>query len=220
MSRGVPCVRSSLLPLHACGLSRCVNSAKRASDLAYLSSSSSGLQAFISPSSITCSKHDTQPDIVSGLHSVRRFSRAAIASADWPSSTPEMAHSRPAFHKSVVPFTPVYILMFTVFQVFAIPYQFIRERYIIPLEDRSPFVKKATPFQDFVIRCVRYAFANMPAFLGRVFFSKQVSLPFLRFRMLRHGVVTSPIRWTEVKRVSLSLFLIEKKKNWTSSNIP
>jgi acetyl esterase/lipase len=40
----------------------------------------------------------------------------------------------------------------------------------------------------------------MPAFLGRVFFSKAVSLPFLRFRMLRHGIVTSPIRWTEIKR--------------------
>jgi hypothetical protein len=91
--------------------------------------------------------------------------------------------------------------MLTVFQVLVIPYQFIRERIFIPHERRSPFVKKATPFQDFVIRCVRYAFANMPAFIGRVFFSKGVSLPFLRFRMLRHGIITSPIRWTEVKRV-------------------
>jgi acetyl esterase/lipase len=40
----------------------------------------------------------------------------------------------------------------------------------------------------------------MPAFIGRTFFSKEVSLPFLRFRMLRHGIFTSPIRWTEVKR--------------------
>ncbi|KAF1847537.1 alpha/beta-hydrolase [Cucurbitaria berberidis CBS 394.84] len=81
-----------------------------------------------------------------------------------------------------------------------IPYQFIRERFFVPHEHRTPFVKKATPFQDVVIRFVRYAFANMPAFLGRVFFSKAVSLPFLRFRMLRHGIVTSPIRWTEIKR--------------------
>lgn len=84
--------------------------------------------------------------------------------------------------------------------VFAIPYQFIRERYFVPYENRTPFVKKATPFQDLVIRFVRFAFANMPAFIGRTFFSKAVSLPFLRFRMLRHGYVTSPIRWTEVKR--------------------
>ncbi|KAJ4363476.1 hypothetical protein N0V83_009770 [Neocucurbitaria cava] len=81
-----------------------------------------------------------------------------------------------------------------------IPYQFVRERFFIPHEHRTLFVKKATPFQDLVIRFVRYAFANMPAFLGRVFFSKAVSLPFLRFRMLRHGIVTSPIRWTEITR--------------------
>lgn len=91
--------------------------------------------------------------------------------------------------------------MLTVYEVFVIPFQFICERFFTPYERRSPFVKTATPFQDFVIRCVRYAFANMPAFIGRVFFSKGVSLPFLRFRMLRHGIVTSPIRWTEVKRV-------------------
>ena len=85
-----------------------------------------------------------------------------------------------------------------------IPYQFVNERFFTSQEQRSPFVRKATPFQDLVIRFVRYAFANMPAFLGRVFFSKAVSLPFLRFRMLRHGIVTSPIRWTEVKRPNFS----------------
>lgn len=59
-------------------------------------------------------------------------------------------------------------------------------------------MQRATPFQDFVIRCVKYAFANMPAFIGRVFFSKPVSLPFLRWRMLRHGYLHSPIPWREV----------------------
>jgi hypothetical protein len=92
------------------------------------------------------------------------------------------------------------ILMLIVPKVFVIPFQFARERLFVKHEDRTPFVKKATPFQDFVIRFVRFAFANMPAFIGRTFFSKAVSLPFLRFRMLRHGFVTSPIRWTEVKR--------------------
>ncbi|KNG48291.1 alpha beta-hydrolase [Stemphylium lycopersici] len=86
------------------------------------------------------------------------------------------------------------------FKAILIPYQFVRERFLVAYEHRAPFVRKATPFQDLVIRFVRYAFANMPAFLGRVFFSKAVSLPFLRFRMLRHGIVTSPIRWTEIKR--------------------
>ncbi|KAH9866539.1 hypothetical protein J1614_008229, partial [Plenodomus biglobosus] len=84
--------------------------------------------------------------------------------------------------------------------VIAIPFQFIRGRYFTAYENRAPFVKKATPFQDLVIRFVRFAFANMPAFLGRVFFSKPVSLPFLRFRMARHGIFTAPIRWTEIKR--------------------
>jgi acetyl esterase/lipase len=92
------------------------------------------------------------------------------------------------------------ILMLIAPKALLIPYQFIRERFLLPYENRSPFVRKASPFQDLVIRFVRFAFANMPAFLGRVFFSKAVSLPFVRFRMLRHGIVTSPIRWTEVKR--------------------
>lgn len=93
------------------------------------------------------------------------------------------------------------VFIFTVPQVFVIPYQFVAERYLTPYEHRSPFVKRATVFQDIVIRCVRYAFAFMPAFLGRVFFSKAVSLPFLRFRMLRHGIVTAPLRWNEINRV-------------------
>lgn len=100
------------------------------------------------------------------------------------------------------------VLILIAFKAILIPYQFIRERFLVPHEHRAPFVKKATPFQDFVIRFVRYAFANMPAFLGRVFFSKAVSLPFLRFRMLRHGIVTSPIRWTEIKRPNFRGVLI------------
>lgn len=79
-----------------------------------------------------------------------------------------------------------------------LPFQFIHERYFTPKERQSPFVRRATPFQDFVIRCVRYAFANMPAFIGRVFFSKDVALPLLRFRMLRNGYFQSPLPWREV----------------------
>ncbi|KAF2465789.1 alpha/beta-hydrolase [Lindgomyces ingoldianus] len=85
-------------------------------------------------------------------------------------------------------------------QVLILPYQFVRERYLTPYEYRSPFVQRATFFQDIVIRCVRYAFAFMPAFLGRVFFSKAVALPFLRFRMLRHGFLSSPLAWSEIDR--------------------
>jgi hypothetical protein len=62
-------------------------------------------------------------------------------------------------------------------------------------------VQQASLFEDFVIRCVRYAFANIPSSIGRVFFSKMVALPFLRFRMLRHGYFRSPIQWREVEQV-------------------
>jgi len=42
-------------------------------------------------------------------------------------------------------------------------------------------------FQDVVLRCVRWAFVNMPPRVGRVFFTRRVVVPFLRFRLLRHG---------------------------------
>lgn len=83
-----------------------------------------------------------------------------------------------------------------------LPYQFILERYLTKKNERSLFVQQASPFQDFVIRCVRFAFKNFPAKIGRVFFSKAVTLPFLRFRMLRNGFLQSPIQWHEIKLVS------------------
>ncbi|KAK8252291.1 Alpha/Beta hydrolase protein [Phyllosticta capitalensis] len=85
-----------------------------------------------------------------------------------------------------------------------LPCQFVQERFLTPSESRSPFVQRATPFQDFVIRYVRYAFAFMPASIGRVFFSKPVSLPFMRWRMMRHGYLHSPITWREVKEKRFS----------------
>ncbi|KAK4949315.1 hypothetical protein LTR10_011933 [Elasticomyces elasticus] len=81
-----------------------------------------------------------------------------------------------------------------------LPYQLIRERYFTPQARKSPFVQHATLFQDVVIRCVRFAFSSIPAIIGKVFFSKNVALPFLRFRMLRHGFWKSPIYWREVDR--------------------
>ncbi|KAI0816271.1 Alpha/Beta hydrolase protein [Xylaria sp. FL0064] len=85
------------------------------------------------------------------------------------------------------------------FLLLELPYSFIRERYLLKYEERSPFVQQASPFEDFVIRCVRYAFANLHPSVGRVFFSKPVALPFLRFRMLRHGYVKSPVYWHEYR---------------------
>lgn len=81
------------------------------------------------------------------------------------------------------------------------PAQLISERYFTPRNRQSPFVQRATLFQDLVIRCVRYAFSDIPASIGKVFFSKWVALPFMKFRMLRHGMRKSPIYWREVDRV-------------------
>lgn len=85
--------------------------------------------------------------------------------------------------------------------VFQLPYQLCHERYFTRKSERAPFVQQASFFQDLVIRIVRYAFAFIPAKIGRVFFSKWVALPFLRFRMLRHGYLHSPLTWREVNLV-------------------
>ena len=89
----------------------------------------------------------------------------------------------------------------TCISVLKLPLGFIYDHFLISTEHRNPFVQQASWFEDVVIRCVRYAFAFIPASIGRVFFSKPVSLPFMRFRMLRHGYLRSPIKWREVKKV-------------------
>lgn len=94
-----------------------------------------------------------------------------------------------------------------------IPFQLIKERYFTPFQSRSPYVQRAALFQDVVIRCVRYAFANMPASIGAVFFSKPVALPFMRWRMLRHGYFRSPIHYEEVLIDVLESFDIKATKS-------
>jgi hypothetical protein len=84
--------------------------------------------------------------------------------------------------------------------VIKLPLGIIYDRILTSRAKRNLFVQQATWFEDIVIRCVRYAFAYIPARIGRVFFSKAVSLPFLRFRMLRHKYLRSPISWHEVKK--------------------
>ncbi|KAL8762265.1 MAG: hypothetical protein Q9184_001713 [Pyrenodesmia sp. 2 TL-2023] len=84
------------------------------------------------------------------------------------------------------------------FLIFQLPYQLCNERYFTRKPERAPFVQQASLFQDLVIRIVRYAFAFIPAKIGRVFFSRGVALPFLRFRLLRHGYLHSPLTWREV----------------------
>ncbi|KAL7270326.1 hypothetical protein RUND412_006973 [Rhizina undulata] len=73
------------------------------------------------------------------------------------------------------------------FLVLELPTQLIRERFFTEEAYQQPFTRRSTLFQDIIIRCVRYAFTNIPSRIGRVFFSRGVALPFLRFRMMRHG---------------------------------
>jgi hypothetical protein len=91
--------------------------------------------------------------------------------------------------------------------VLKLPFEFIRERYLTPDASKSLWVQQSTSFEDIVIRCVRYAFANIPANVGRVFFSRGVSLPFMRWRFLRHGYLKFPVHWREtpLKEVSFSM---------------
>ncbi|KAI3540973.1 hypothetical protein CMEL01_10997 [Colletotrichum melonis] len=95
--------------------------------------------------------------------------------------------------------TVVVTLKMLPFLVFQLPTSLFHERYLLSHDEQSPFVQRASFFEDLVIRCVRYAFANLPTNIGRVFFSKYISLPFLRFRMLRHGYLRSPATWSEHK---------------------
>jgi len=90
----------------------------------------------------------------------------------------------------------------TLCTVLQLPLGFAYDHLFLSKEQQPPFVQYATGFQDVVIRCVRFAFARFPSRVGRVFFSKEVALPFARWRMLRHGIYRSPLTWYEVVKVS------------------
>lgn len=92
-----------------------------------------------------------------------------------------------------------------------LPYDFVTDRYLTHPSRQLAFTQTATVFEDIVIRCVRYAFANIPAKVGRVFFGKYVALPFTRWRMLRHGYIRSPVHYREysIGRVC-RLFLVSR----------
>ncbi|KAJ4858435.1 steryl acetyl hydrolase domain-containing protein [Trichoderma breve] len=84
------------------------------------------------------------------------------------------------------------------FLLVTLPIQFVWNRYCRSYAShKSSYLKGSTIFEDVVIRCVRYAFASIPANVGRVFFSKDVALPFLRWRMKRHGFKDFPVYWKE-----------------------
>lgn len=90
--------------------------------------------------------------------------------------------------------------------VFKLPVQLIGERYLTSAANQSGFARNATLFEDFVVRCVRYAFQYVPANVGRIFFDKRVALPFMRWRMLKHGYLWSPVYWKEEVYGEVCLF--------------
>lgn len=88
--------------------------------------------------------------------------------------------------------------------VFRLPAGIIRERYLTVAKHQLSFTQRTSLFQDLVVRCMRYAFSNIPSRITRVFFMRGIALPFLRFRMLRHGYfrqLRRPI-WREIRLVS------------------
>lgn len=78
-----------------------------------------------------------------------------------------------------------------------LPYQLLKGRYWAAPPDQARFIEDATLFEDLVVRCVRWAFKYVTPDVGKAFFSKHVALPFLRWRMLRHGYLRWPVHWRE-----------------------
>jgi hypothetical protein len=72
-------------------------------------------------------------------------------------------------------------------------------------QNRGSSNQPASWFEDAVIQCIRYGFAYIPPTIARIFFSEQVALPLLRFRMLRHGYIRPLIQWRKVKQVQYEL---------------
>ncbi|KAI5459935.1 Alpha/Beta hydrolase protein [Mariannaea sp. PMI_226] len=83
------------------------------------------------------------------------------------------------------------------FLLFKLPFEFIQGRYFTHPARQTGFVQSSTVFEDLVVRCVQYAFKAIPSQVSRVFFSKNVSLPFFYWRTLRHGHMRFQTHWRE-----------------------
>ncbi|KAF4591626.1 neutral cholesterol ester hydrolase 1 [Ophiocordyceps camponoti-floridani] len=83
------------------------------------------------------------------------------------------------------------------FLLLQLPVDLFRHWLWLPASRVPAFAREASPFEYLVTRCVRYAFKYIPPDVANTFFSKSVSLPFLRWRMLRHGIVKFPVHWHE-----------------------
>jgi len=81
--------------------------------------------------------------------------------------------------------------------VVRLPLSYLWARFGGSSKHQAPF------FIDIVLRCVRYAFANIDYRVGRVFFSKDVAAKFYRYRLASRGWFSSPTAFEEREDVSL-----------------
>ncbi|KAI5820865.1 Alpha/Beta hydrolase protein [Pyronema omphalodes] len=89
------------------------------------------------------------------------------------------------------------------FLFFTLPYGLINERYRTRTEHQLAITRRISLFQDVMLRCIRWGFINVPCDVGKLFFIKGVSLPYLRFRMWRSGCLRPGKdcpKWTEIKK--------------------
>ncbi|OBT55842.1 hypothetical protein VE04_03750 [Pseudogymnoascus sp. 24MN13] len=84
-----------------------------------------------------------------------------------------------------------------------LPISIVNDRYLLGRFTTKPFARRATLFEDAVVRCVHYGFTNIKPPIARIFFVKGVSWPFLRYRMLRHGYLFLPVHLEDIKQESL-----------------
>jgi acetyl esterase/lipase len=86
------------------------------------------------------------------------------------------------------------------FVLFTLPTQLVQARWRTQHKNQVDDVKRLrlSFFQDVVLRCVKWAFKNVPFDVARVFFARQVAMPFLWFRILRHGYRSFPAHLREI----------------------
>ncbi|PFH61025.1 hypothetical protein XA68_18390 [Ophiocordyceps unilateralis] len=83
------------------------------------------------------------------------------------------------------------------FLLLQLPLDLVRHRLWLPASSTLAFARESSTFEYVVSRCVRYSFKHIPPEVARVFFFKMICLPYLRWRMLRHGLVECPVHWYE-----------------------
>jgi hypothetical protein len=116
-------------------------------------------------------KYLDDPSIILGRYTILQY----LSSTESPRSTLHQGVSHPLFPRNPVRYNcPNKFTAHSEIVLFILPIQLIHDRLTTATE--------WTLFQNFVLRCVRFAFGNLGATAGRVFFSENQAFPFARFR--------------------------------------